>query len=97
MNEQKVPTVVELIEKGETELLSNQAKANTISHNVYQTIAVQLVKFAELSNQREVEIQRLQELLRQNNIQFILPPKPVKLPENMAVIPEIEIPETTTN
>lgn len=88
MSNQKPPTVEELIEKGETELLKTQGNATTTSHNVYKTIATQLVMFAELSNTQAIEIQRLQELLRQNNIQFTLPAEPVKLPENMAVVPE---------
>ena len=100
MSNQKQLTVKELIERGRTLLLSTQANANTTSINSYDTIANQLVQFVELSNKQSVEILRLQELCRKNNIQFTLPPpEPVKLSENVAVIPEpkpsLETPETT--
>jgi len=88
---------MELIEKGETELLSTLGKSTTISHNVYKTIATQLVHFAELSNSQAIEIERLQELLRRNNIQFTLPAEPVKFPENTANVidAKLETPPTT--
>lgn len=97
MSNQKPLTVVELIEQGRIRLLSSQANDNVTSITSYDTIANELIKFAELSNQHAIEIQRLQELLRKNNIQFTLPVEPVKLPENVAVVPEpkVETPPTT--
>lgn len=91
MSEQKQLTVTELINQGRTILLSTQANANTTSVNSFDAISKQLVMFAEHSNTLAIEVQRLQDLLRKNNIQFTLPPpEPVKLPENVAVIPEPE-------
>lgn len=97
MSEQKQLTVTELIQQGRNNLLNTQANANTAAVNSYDTIANQLVQFAELSNKQSVEIKHLQELCRKNGIDFTLPPpEPVKLSENVAVIPKPEkIPETT--
>jgi len=90
---------MEIIEQGETETLKTQAKANNTSSSWYKTLATMLLQFAENSNKQATEILRLQELLRKNGIQFILPVEPVKLPENTAVVPtpepELETPPTT--
>lgn len=96
MNNQKPPTVKEFIENGRTILLSTQANANTAAVNYCDGLANQLGQFVELSGKQEVEIQRLQELLRKNNIQFILPVESIKLPENKAVVrePELETPQS---
>ena len=97
MNEQKQLTVKELIEKDRIHLLSTQANANTGAINCYDEIATQLMAFVELSNKQAVQIKNLQELCRKNNIDFVLPVEPVKLPENLAVVPEpkLETPETS--
>lgn len=94
MSSQKPPTIKELVEQSRTILLSTQANANTAAVNSYDAVAFQLVQFAELSNTQAIEIQRLQELLRKNNIQFTLT---VKLPENKIAVtePELETPPTT--
>ncbi len=92
MSDQKPKTVTELINEGRIHLLSTQANASTAAINTYDTITNQLVQFAELSNTLTIEVQRLQEILRKNNIQFTLPPpEPVKLPDNVAVIPEPKV------
>lgn len=76
MNEQKQQTVQELIEQADIESDRAQTNAITTSTNCRKALAMQLVKFAELSNTQAIEIQRLQELLRENHIQFTLPIKP---------------------
>ena len=92
MSEQKQKTVQELIDQADMESDRAQTNAITISTNCRKAIAIQLVQFAELSNTLTIEVQRLQELLRKNNIQFTLPPpEPVKLPENVVVIPEPKV------
>lgn len=87
MSEQKPPTVIELIQQTRTIPVTN-----------YDAIANQLIQFSELSNKQAMEIQRLQEILRKNNIQFThSPQESVKLPENVAVTsePKVETPPTS--
>ena len=95
MSNQKPPTVKELIEQSRINLLSTQANANTTAVNSFDAVATQLIIFVEQSSKRDVEIQRLQELLRKNNIDFTLHVEPVKLSDNLAVVPESETPPTS--
>lgn len=98
MSSQNPPTIIELIDKVDSECGKAQINAITTSTNGIKTLAIQLVQFAELSKKHATEILRLQELLRRNNIQFTLPTsEPVKLPENTALVPEptLETPPTT--
>lgn len=87
---------MELINQIDSECGKAQTNAITTSTNGLKTLANQLIQFSELSNTLTIEVKRLQELLRKNNIQFTLPPpEPVKLPENLAVVPDLETPPTT--
>jgi uncharacterized protein YllA (UPF0747 family) len=60
-------------------ILRTQSQASTAAITSFDGIVDQLKVFALQINDRNTEIQRLQELLKKNNIDFAVPPVAEKL------------------
>ncbi len=84
------PTLEESINHMRDNILRTQSQCNTASITGFDGLVEQLKIFVGQINAQSTEIIRLQELCKNNKIDYsIPPPAPVKLPESKITPPEV--------
>ena len=89
LNQQQPPQLQDVIDQMRDNILRTQSTCNTASITGFDNLVSQLKIFVGQINAQSAEIKRLQELCKNNKIDFAIPPpQPVKLPESKIVPPE---------
>jgi len=68
------PSLDEIINKMRDNILRTQSQASTVAITSYDSLIEQLKLFARQLNESNVEVKRLQELCKKNNIDVTIPP-----------------------
>lgn len=75
LTEQQPPLLQDVVNNMRDNILRSQSQASTVAITSYDGIVEQLAKFGAQLNDNNVEILRLQELCKKNNIDYAIPPQ----------------------
>lgn len=93
---QQPPLLQDVVNNMRDNILRTQSQASTIAITSYDGIVEQLVKFGEQLNDKNVEIVRLQELCKKNNIDYAIAPQIVSPSTQQISNPKAEPTKTKT-
>jgi len=74
MMEQKPPLLQDVVNNMRDNILRTQSQSSTAAITSYDALVEQMGVFVKKSNDQGVEIIRLQELCKKNNINYAIPP-----------------------
>jgi len=72
---QQPPLLQDVVNSMRDNILRTQSQSQTVAITSYDALVDQLAKFGAQLNDKNVEIVRLQELCKKNNIDYSIPPQ----------------------
>jgi len=97
LNNSPPPLLQDVVNNMRDNILRTQSQASTVAITSYDGIVEQLVSFGAQINDKNVEITRLQELCKKNNIDYSIPPMVVPALYDLDTLGYIMVPLLITS